>query len=467
MVAAPSKNDSPPSFRFVLAVAIGLRLAVPLLGWAVARPAPLWHEPDTAGYLTAAEQLVRTARFGTAEQPEIVRTPGYPLLLAVGVAVGQVDAVTISLQIVLGGLTVWLVYAAALTMFERREIALVSAWFCACEPLSVLYTSKLLTETLFTTLIAAAMWLLARDARRPTWFTLLAAALLTAAAAFVRPIAYFLPAWLASIHFFAGWRSASRWRSLARSAAFFIVAMLPLAAWQVRNYVAAGYASFSAISDINLYYYEAVPLLAAERGLDPRELPSLQAELGFHDDAAYLRRHPEQRSWSPARRFVWLRSEAGRVLRAHPVAAFRVHSGGILHTLTDSGRNAYTHFFGLEHDSRQARQPPPSIIARFLTAVRQKPLVLIVHGLLAVVLVVYLGLASIGLTTSAVRKSPATWPALAIGLYLLLMSGGPAGYHRFRLPLVPVICLLAANGWLAARGIKSRGQRRGGPSAII
>lgn len=459
MVTAPSKNDSPPSFRFVLAVAIGLRLAVPLLGWAVAQPAPLWHEPDTAGYLTAAEQLVRTARFGTAEQPEIVRTPGYPLLLAVGVAIGHVDAVTIALQIALGGLTVWLVYAAALTMFERREIALVSAWFCACEPLSVLYTSKLLSETLFTALISAAMWLLAKDTRRPAWLALLAAAIVVAAAAFVRPIAYFLPGWLAMLLFLAGWRSQSWWRSLGRSAVFLIVAMLPLAAWQVRNYVVAGYANFSAISDINLYYYEAVPLLAAERCLDPRELASLQAELGFHDDAAYLRRHPDQRSWSPARRFAWLRGEAGRVLRAHPVAAFRVHSGGILHTLTDSGRNAYTHFFSLEHDSRQARQPPQSIIARLLTAVRQKPLVLIVHGLLAVALVVYLGLASIGLTTSAVRKSPATWPALAIGLYLLLMSGGPAGYHRFRLPLVPVISLLAANGWLAIVRLRSRGDQ--------
>lgn len=454
-VNEPSPDESLSSVWLVLAVAIGLRLAVPLLGWALA-PAPLWHEPDTAGYLTAAEQLVHTGSLGTDERPEIVRTPGYPLLLAIGVAFEHVNAVTIALQIVLSCLTVWLVYAAALSMFERRQIALLSAWFCACEPLSILYASKLLSETLFTTLVAAAMWLLAKDARRPAWLMLLAAALLMAAAAFVRPIAYFLPGWLAILLIFAGWPGL-RWRSLARSAAFYAVAMLPLAAWQVRNFRLAGYASFSAISDINLYYYEAVPVFAAERGLNPRELPALQAELGFHDDAAYLRRHPDQRSWSPAERFAWLRSEAGRVLRAHPVTAFRVHSAGILHTLTDSGRNAYTHFFGLEHDSRQARPPPQSIVERFVAAVRHKPLVVLIHGLLAVTLVVYLGLALAGLATSAVRRSPATWPALAIGIYLLSMSGGPAGYHRFRLPLVPVISLLAANGWLAARAIRSRG----------
>lgn len=452
-VNEPSNDDSTRSVWLVLAVAIGLRLAVPFLGWAVARPAPLWHEPDTAGYLTAAEQLIHTGKLGTDDQPEIVRTPGYPLLLAVGIAVGQVNAVTIALQIVLGCLTVWLVYAAALSMFERRQVALVGAWFCACEPLSILYASKLLSETLFTTLIAAALWLLARDARRPTWLMLLGAALFVAAAAFVRPIAYFLPGWLALLLFFAGW-SSLRWRSLARAAAFFAVAMLPPAAWQVRNYRVAGYANFSAISDVNLYYYEAVPVLAAERGLDMRELPGLQAELGFHDEAAYLRRHPDQRSWSPAQRFAWLRGEAARVLLAHPLTAFRVHSAGILHTLTDSGRNAYTHFFGLERDSRQARQPPQSIVARLISAVRRKPLVLLIHALLALALVIYLGLAVAGLATSAVRRSPATWPALAIGIYMLLMSGGPAGYHRFRLAFVPVVSLLAANGWLAAKAIR-------------
>lgn len=454
-VNEPLADDSPRSVWLVLAVAIGLRLAVPLLGWAFA-PAALWREPDTAGYLTAAERLVHTGRLGTDEQPEIVRTPGYPLLLAIGIAVGQVDAVTIALQIVLSCLTVWLVYAAALAMFERRQIALISAWLCACEPLSILYASKLLSETLFTTLIAAATWLLSKDARRPAWRMLLAAALVVAASAFVRPIAYFLPGWLAILLFVAGW-SSSRWRSLARSAAFFAVAMLPLAAWQVRNYRVAGYANFSAISDINLYYYEAVPVLAVERGLDMRELAGLQAELGFHDEAAYLRRYPEQRSWSPAQRFNWLRAEAGRVLRAHPVTAFRVHTAGILHALTDSGRNAYTHFFGLEHDTGQARQPPQSIVARLISAMRQKPLVLLIHALLALALVIYLGFGAAGLATSAVRRSPAAWPAFAIGVYLLLLSGGPAGYHRFRLPLEPVISLLAANGWLAAKAIRRRG----------
>jgi 4-amino-4-deoxy-L-arabinose transferase-like glycosyltransferase len=464
-VNEPPSRVFPRSLVFVMAVALAARLAAPLAGFALARPAPLWHEPDTAGYVTAASQLVRTGRFGTVEQPEIVRTPGYPLLLAIGTAAGHVDVITIALQIAFGCLTVGLVYATAQVAFERREIALASAWFCACEPLSVLYASKLLSETLFTTLIAATLWLLARDARRPSWISLFAAAFAVAAAALVRPIAYFLPGWLALVIFLGGCTWAARWKSLVRAALFLIAAMAPLVGWQVRNNWVAGYAGFSAISDINLYYYEAVPVLAAQRGLAPPALADLQAELGFHDDLAYLRRHPEQRQWPAARRFAWLRREALRILQANPGTALSVHLAGIIHTLTDSGRNAYTHFLRLEAENhpsaRLAARPPPSPIARLMAALREKPSILLIHGLLAVTLAVYLALALVGVAAAAVWRNRFLWPAVAIGFYLLALSGGPAGYHRFRLPLVPVLSLLAGSGWLTAkRQLIALGQRR-------
>lgn len=440
----------------VLGVALALRLAAPLLAVAVTRPAPQFHEPDTAGYLRVAEELFRIGWFGAPGQPEIVRTPGYPLLLVAGVAAGHVNAVTVGLQIALSCATVWFVYRASLLLFANDKTALAAGWLMACEPLSIIYASKLLTETLFTTLVAAVLWLLARFALTRRWRDLLAVAIVMAASAYVRPIAYFLPPLMALALVAVFWRQdAGHRRLLSQAAAFVVVAMALLVPWQIRNLRMAGYRGFAAISDVNLYYYEAVLVLADQRGIPPEQWDRIRIDAGEGNDANYLRQHPEQVDWPPARRFQFMRSEAVRIIRGDPLRWARLHFAGVFHTLSDTGRNAWLAFFRLTDTGKLAGPALPGTFwQRATAAISQKPLVLAIHSLLAAILLVYLLLALIGLASPASR-TPGMLLALAVGVWLLLPTGG-AGYHRFRVPLVPVICMLAAQGYCSLVGLRRK-----------
>lgn len=440
--------DSKP-ILIVLSVACTLRVLTPLAALAMARPEPLFHEPDTAGYLRAAEQLATSGQFATADGPEIVRTPGYPLLLALGVLAGRVDAVTIGLQIVLSCISVWLVYRLGL-LLEGRRAGLAAAWLLACEPLSVLYASKLLSETLFTTLLTLSIFFAARYHRELRWLDLLGAAVAIAAAAYVRPIAYYLPPWLAAVWLvLLSRRAESRWRLAKQLGVFLLVSMGLMGLWQWRNLRVAGYTGFSAIADVNLYYYQAVPVLAELEGVPPEQLSDYQRELGFHDRAAWLRRHPEARDWPDARRYALLRTEARRVLRAHPLIAMRLHLSGVIHALLDSGRNAWVHFFRLLPEEEPADAGGlRSASERLIAALRNKPLVLAIHAALALTVAISLGLALVGIVREVIRRDSLAVLILAVLTYFLVLSGGPAGYHRFRLPIEPLLCLLAGYGWL-------------------
>lgn len=471
-----------------LAAAIALRMAVLLLAWAVAPHQPQFREPDSVGYLRAAGELVKTGRFSTADEPELERTPGYPLLLTPGVVLEHVEAVTIALQMALSCLTVWLVFQMALVVYSpiptrsvseetRGSISLAlrlgvtAAWFCALEPVSIIYTSKLLTETLFTTLLAAALWCLARYCAAQCWRDLLLAAAGLAAATYVRPISYYLPLWIAPVLFLALGRSKSgavgtahqeshgarcsayeprRPRRAIQAAAFVALSMALVGAWQIRNWYAAGYAGFAAIADVNLYYYEALGVIAEQKGVPPSEWDAFQVAAGQSNPAAYLARHPAQRDWPPARRYVFLRREAVRIIRGDPWCWLRLHLRGVGHTLFDSGRNAWLGFLGLESTSKGAAAAPGTFRERLIAALRERPLVLAIHSLLAGTLFTYLGLALLGLIAWRPR-TPAMIVLLAAGFYLLMLSGGAAGYHRFRLPLVPIISLFAAAGFTALR----------------
>ena len=451
LTAAIMPEPHGKSMLLVLAVACALRVLTPLAALATARPGPLIREPDSVGYLQVAEQLADTGQVATEAGPEIVRTPGYPLLLAIGVLAGQVDAVTIGLQVMLSSLTIWLVYRLGLLLGGGRPAALAGAWLLASEPLSVLYAGKLLSETLFTTLITCAAWFTVRYARELRWRDALATAVAVAAAAYVRPIACYLPLALAIVGLTLVFRrTPSRGRLAGQLAVFLLVAMGLLGLWRWRNQRLADYAGFSAIADVNLYYYQAVPVLAELEGVPPERLPDFQRKLGFHDRAAWLRVHPDQRDWSAARRYAFLRAEAWRVLRAHPLIAMRLHVEGVAHTLFDSGRNAWVDYFRLLPASEMAPAGglrPAS--ERLMAALRNKPLVVAIHAWLALTLALYLGLAVLGLARGVRQRNALLLPLLALLAYFLLLSGGPAGYHRFRLPIEPLLCLLAGEGWSA------------------
>jgi hypothetical protein len=108
---------------YVLGVALLLRIFLPLAGYFYARDVTIFHDPDTDTYIAPARELIAQYRFFSHGTPEIVRTPGYPLLLTSGLHFHQLEAITIVLQIALSCFTVYMVYLVAQLLFKREEVS--------------------------------------------------------------------------------------------------------------------------------------------------------------------------------------------------------------------------------------------------------------------------------------------------------------------------------------------------------
>lgn len=124
--------------------------AFPILVYLRTRDTGRFYAPDTESYVKPAQELINHHRFYSEGTPEIVRTPGYPLLLTPGLALNRLWVVTLVVQIVLSSLTIYLVYRTAKTLFNSERASLIAATLYSVEPLSIIYTSLLLSETLFT-----------------------------------------------------------------------------------------------------------------------------------------------------------------------------------------------------------------------------------------------------------------------------------------------------------------------------
>jgi hypothetical protein len=411
-----------PALHLILAVAFSVRAVVAVAGYS--RHAT--GSPDTMTYMRPAASLVASGRFDSYGAPELSRTPGYPMLLAADDVVGDVVPVTLALQVVLNTATVFAVAVLALAMGGGTRIAVLAAGIYALDPSSIVYVSKILTETLFTAIVTAMLIALACWVRVARTRYLVASALLLAVGCYVRPILYYAPVPLAVVVGAVAWRRhALGWRALVHAVAFFIVAAVPIAAWQARNMVVAGYDRFAAITDVNLLYYRAAGVVARRSG-EPIEQVQQRLRSALSADSTLNATGRVARGRERAARYHAMRAQARTILVNDPDAVALDALAGVARTLFGRDTSGWALLFGAN---------PGSLGWRLVTVV------------LTVFWLPVFALGLVGLLRSGFSFY-AILPALVIAAYLVAAAAGPEAYSRFRLAIVPLITVFAASGGL-------------------
>jgi 4-amino-4-deoxy-L-arabinose transferase-like glycosyltransferase len=432
-------------FRHALGLAAVLRILFALVGYLHAGgDVHVFYQWDTKTYLAPARELVAHLRFFGDEGPELQRTPGYPLLLAAGLLVGRLEFVIV-LQLLLALFTMFMVYRIAQLLLDDEPTAILAATLYAVEPLSIFYVSQLLSEILFMSLVVVWLYFLLKYMKRQSSLDLVIAGLALAASIYVRPVGYYLPviiasglAWLAMIG-----GPQMRRRRIAQLALFVVVAMTPVILWQVRNQLETGFNGFSAISSVSMYQYLGASILAGEQH---KPLQEIKNQLG--DDAgpvSYLDRHPEQRTWTPAQRYRYMMSTGEGIVFAHPFTYARIHLAGLAMVLFSSGVNPILEFFRIYPGAGRVQLADWGMAAeaRFMLA---NPTVFLSNAILLPIEAMYLLGAAAALASRRLMRKPAVIAIILACAYYLIIAGGPAGLSRFRVPIMPIMCVLAAYG---------------------
>jgi len=145
------------AFQFSPAIHVGGRVIV----------CPATHPlfPDTIEYLRVAENVRLGKGFMVSDDCLIGRMPGYPVFLAlIQIAFGESMLAARLAQALVGTALIAIAWLLARELYGERE-AHVAAAFVALYPPFILYTVLLLSETLFTALVACGGLWLARAVR--------------------------------------------------------------------------------------------------------------------------------------------------------------------------------------------------------------------------------------------------------------------------------------------------------------
>ena len=222
-----------------------------------------------------------------------------------------------------------------------------------------------------------------------------------------------------------------------------VISFALLGVWQIRNYRQSGYAGFSVAVAYNLYFHQVAALRANEQH---RPFYEVLDEMGFYDREQYLRAHPEQRNWSLAERYEFMRQAGLAAVWRAPLLATKIYLRGLAIALFDPGAAEYLRLFQAYPRSGRLMNTMVNegIIAVVKSIVTQQPLLFALSAIFGLWLLLNYALALWGLKGQAL--SLPLLLLLTTGLYQLALSGGTLASGRFRMPVMLVVCILAGQG---------------------
>jgi 4-amino-4-deoxy-L-arabinose transferase-like glycosyltransferase len=218
---------------YLLLLALGVRLIF----------VALYHftSADAVGYDTLAQNIMSGHDFslqtGPPFEPALNQAPVYPYFLAGLYGVFGFHAIAVFVtQALVGSLTCCLMYFTA-RLYLVAQTAFFVALVNAVYPFTSYFTAMKSTETVFTFLMCAALYLIVRAYRREDWRWMFAGGLMLGAAILCRPGSFFFPFFLGLL-FLLSHRFRKPWGKLA--AVLVIASMVVVMPWLIRNYRAGG-----------------------------------------------------------------------------------------------------------------------------------------------------------------------------------------------------------------------------------
>jgi hypothetical protein len=424
--------ERPPWRRYAAAFLLGLLLRIPVLLLVIADPARAVPPGDAPGYLQLAVNLLRYGVFSQGSVapylPDAIRTPGYPLFLALvfGMAGISVIAVVVA-QSILHALTGVMVLRLGEKEFGSIRVGVIGALIWLVAPIPSIFSGILLSEIIFTFLFLLLLWCLSAPSLRRA---AIGGAVL-GAGIMVRPIAVLLwPAMLPALV----WGSNRR-RALTKCALFSATLAAVVAPWIYRNVLVFGKPTLAAVQGYNLLYYNAAGYVGLRDGLNLEKARAVVDE-EYHDYLREKNLHPA----TSVEESDAMSAAAVRILAADPIRSIIFNGWDSLNGFRPGV--SYFYMF-IAPDS----MTPNDTLADNLSPAAShldRPEILLTAVLLSAFYGMLFLLAAAGLIRLIWIRSWKILVGLGLPCAVLMYSPGLSSNARFRIPIEPVLCLLAA-----------------------
>lgn len=354
-------------------------------------------------------------------------------------------------QLVVSGILALIVFAALARPLGGRA-ALLSAILILLDPLIILWSMTILTETLFAVALGTSAVLLANWAHSRRRSMLILAGLFMAVAILVKPFAMLVAAaWAGALLLMPPETTVAKterfWAGIRRGFLFALPSILLVAPWFVRNGLLWDCPTLSSVDRVTMRDYMAAKVLAEAERVD---LSVVQSRLQADDPGVCPRETAK----------YW------KIILDHPRVYARLHAAGTIPVLLGTNFDRWLQYFGAEYQLPDLWRPYMdggwtglwSVIIDQVQAFPQGLGLLV--GLTGFQLFMYI-LALVGIVaTLRGTSTPGKWVVvvLTLAILVLVLSPGQGGHERFRVPVQPLLAILAGYGMAVKGPVPDKGR---------
>jgi len=445
-------------FRWIIVFLIIIRISLFIYYIAVTGDTHYEHL-DTKVYVDLAENLWHKHAFAISSRdiishtqyrdvplgPEVFRTPGYPLFLAVIKLFGMKSYLwVIFWQEIIYFFTAILFYKFASELFHKK-IAQIGFIFLMLDPGGIAYPKLILSETLFLPFVFGSLFSIGLYFKNSRCQYLLIAGILMAIGALIRPVLVYFPIIAGGVVLFF---YRHHQKVMMHVSVMLLSFALVLSPWVIRNYRIFNQYFFSGQSGNVITHYHLPSVWNAEgirgyfdgreyirkkvanvrseqekklgRPLNEVEFFNLQRKIAIHELLKYPKTYMTQ----------WISGTLKAMYVPFAVEVYNVyHKPGapipFIELLPDTLQAEKTDTLGIPVFSKT------SIIGKlfyFVTHARFLYLTSIITSMLTMVF------ALLGVFYVVQKKDPFLWLIMLANFYFTSVAG-PTGYARFRFPI--------------------------------
>lgn len=380
---------------------------------------------DSRGYLAAARSLTQDLSYDEPKWP-----PGYPLFIAIISGWTEPGFVlTVFAQLALTSITALMLVPIGEQIATRRS-GLIAGWLYALSPNASLWALTIMTETLYSTVLVATLWvwLRANEGQGRTGF--LAVGLLLGLGAMIRNIGLpIIPIWIFfSLIYFA--HQTNFLKGIQAAVWITLGALLLILPWSIRNLVVNGNFALTVETTRTFLAFNIARVLAEVEGISRTQAAGILSS-----------------TENPIALTI-------RLFRDYPVVFIRVQLEGVLRSTFGAGTGAWGRIFAYPLDLQGSLNLFGNITTgQFNAFIARLEELLSSKESLILLCITILGLAHIllsylfGMGVFISRNSVRSISLLIIlTTACLLIVPGAGGQARFRIPVEPYIAILAGVG---------------------
>lgn len=404
-----------------------------------------FYTPDSKSYITRAVDMITYGTFSLRGEPDIFRTPGYPLLLASFIVIFGAEKVhyLVLLQFMLVAATAYFVYRIVLLLFETdigRKMAKGAFVIVMADPAMFISELSMMADVLLVFAVTSGLHCLIRYIRYERQSNVLAGFALLGLAGYIKPVALYLPYLCGVILLLYKVRQRCFAKVIPVLAAI-LVSYVITSCWQHRNKNVFGVRIFTSISAAGIYHYFAAAVTAKVEGKRYKEV-----QKQYEDDVV---------SENPAVQAKYNMRRGVEIILSHPFVSARIGLKALLVNMFEPGTGMLANGLKLRKAGSNInyRFNDMKIIDFVMYLLKHETYLILFIALGEIWLLIFWFMFYRGIRSRAFRLDARTAILLGALVYFLVVPTltGPGAIFRYRVPAVPLMAIVAAAGLVLAK----------------